>query len=78
MKYHKHGTFLVQSADLVQTRASIYPEIVDELTLYWLPLCWIRHSLSSNRWFNASKKKNKKLRARISTWYIILPLPTEM
>lgn len=78
MKYHTHRAFLVQSADPVQMCASICSEIVDELMLYWLPVCWIRHGLSSNRWFNASKKKKKKLRARISTWHIILLLPTEM
>lgn len=60
MKYYKHDTFLVQSADRIQMHASICSEIVDELTLYWLLLCWIRHGLSSSRWFNASKKNKKK------------------
>ena len=54
----------MQSADPVQIRASVCLEIVDKLTLYGLSLYWIRHGLSSNRCFNASKKfesQNKRV-----------------
>jgi len=54
MKYHKHGGFLVRSADPVRAGASARSEIADELALRWLPSRWMRRGLSSSRWFNAS------------------------